>query len=87
MSGDDYYVGRAPASERGTILANLATMRQEAGQYAVTDPSLTLSLDMADQYAGTLTVATYPAGLTGTATLSDAVFADGSSSRTIRACC
>lgn len=30
MSGDDYYVARAPASERGTILANLATMRQEA---------------------------------------------------------
>lgn len=85
MSGDDYYVARAPASERGTILANLATMRQEAGQYAVTDPSLTLSLDMADQYAGTLTVATHPAGLTGTATLSDAVFADGSSSRTISA--
>lgn len=25
MSGDDYYVARAPASERGTILANLST--------------------------------------------------------------
>ena len=85
MSGDDYYVARAPASERGTILANLAAMRQEAAIYAVTDPSLTLSLAMADQYAGTLTVATHPAGLAGTATLSDAVFADGSSSRTVGA--
>lgn len=85
MSGDLYYVARAPASERGTILASLAAMRQEAAIYAVTDPSLSLSLDMADQYAGTLTVATHPAGLAGTATLSDAVFADGSSSRTIGA--
>ncbi len=85
MSGDDYYVARAPASERGTILANLATMRQEAAQYAVTDPSLRLNLDMSDQYAGTLTVATHPAGLTGTASLTDAVFADGSSARTIGA--
>ncbi|MBD8054434.1 hypothetical protein ICV35_12210 [Rhodococcus ruber] len=85
MSGDDYYVARAPASERGTILANLATMRQEAAVNAVTDPTLSLSLAMGDQYAGTLTVATHPAGLTGTATLTDAVFADGSSSRTIGA--
>ncbi len=85
MSGDDYYVARAPASERGSILANLAAMRQEAAVYAVTDPSLTLSLAMSDQYAGTLTVATHPAGLAGTATLSDAEFADGSSSRTIGA--
>ena len=85
MSGDIYYVGRAPASERGTILANLDMMRQHAAVYAVTDPSLTLSLDMSDQYAGTLSVATHPAELTGTATLSDAVFADGSASRTIGA--
>lgn len=85
MSGDIYYVGRAPASERGTILANLDMMRQNAAIYAVTDPSLSLSLDMADQYTGTLTVATHPAGLTGTATLSDAMFADGSSSRTLGA--
>ncbi len=83
MSGDDYYVARAPASERGTILANLAAMRQEAAANAVTDPSLSLSLEMSDQYAGTLTVATHPAGLTGAATLSDAVFANGSSARTI----
>ena len=85
MSGDVYYVGRAPASERGTILANLDMMRQQAAVNAVTDPTLALSLDMADQYDGTLTVTTHPAGLTGTAALADAVFADGSSARTIGA--
>lgn len=85
MSGDIYYVGRAPASERTTILANLNTMRQQAAVNAVTDPSLTLSLIVTDQYAGTLSVGTHPAGLQGTATLIDATFADGSASRTIGA--
>ncbi|WP_294179736.1 hypothetical protein [uncultured Schumannella sp.] len=83
MSGDDYYVGRAPASERAIILANLNTMRQEAVVNAVTDPSLSLSLTMSDQYAGTLTVDAHPASLTGTAALTDAVFSDGSASRAL----
>ncbi len=83
MSGDDYYVARAPASERGTILANLATMRQQAASNAVTDPSLSLTLSMSDQYAGTLTVAAHPASLTGPASLTNGVFADGSSTRTL----
>ncbi|HAJ16653.1 MAG TPA: hypothetical protein DCL57_00885, partial [Microbacterium sp.] len=68
MSGDDYYVARAPSAVRGTILGNLAVMRQEASVNAVTDPSLTLALSMSDQYAGTLTVAAHPASLQGTAT-------------------
>ncbi len=85
MSGDDYYVARAPVGERGTILANLAAMRQEAAVNAVTDPSLSLSVAMSDQYAGTLTVAAHPASLQGTATLTDAVFGDGSASRTLGA--
>ena len=83
MSGDDYYVARAPSGVRGTILGNLAVMRQEASVNAVTDPSLSLSLSMSDQYAGTLTVAAHPASLQGTATLTDAVFAGGSTSRTV----
>ncbi|MCS5729449.1 hypothetical protein N1031_06710 [Herbiconiux moechotypicola] len=85
MSGDDYYVARAPFGVRGTILGNLAVMRQEASVNAVTDPSLTLGLSMSDQYAGTLTVAAHPASLQGTATLTDAVFAGGGSSRTVSA--
>lgn len=83
MSGDDYYVARAPSDVRGTILANLAVMRQEASVNAVTDPTLDVTLSMSDQYAGTLTVSAHPATLQGTATLTDAVFAGGSSSRTV----
>ena len=83
MSGDDYYVARAPASERGTILANLSTMRQEAAVNAVTDPSLSLALDMTDQYTGALTVTAHPASLAGSASLTNAVFSDGASTRTL----
>lgn len=83
MSGDDYYVARAPAGARGAILDNLAEMRQEARVNAVTDPSLSLALAMQDQYVGMLTVQAHPSSLQGTATLSDAVFAGGGSSRTV----
>ncbi|SJN41740.1 hypothetical protein FM104_11610 [Microbacterium esteraromaticum] len=85
MSGDDYYVARAPAGVRGTILSNLATMRAEAPVNAVVDPSLSLAIDMADQYAGTLTVAANPSHLQGTVNLTGAVFGNGSSSRTVGA--
>ena len=83
MSGGDYHVARAPSEARSTILSLLAQMRSEAPAYAVTDPSL--SLDMTDQYAGTLAVATNPSHLQGTADLSGAVFGDGSTSRTLGA--
>ncbi|WP_449280553.1 hypothetical protein [Leucobacter sp.] len=83
MSGDDYYVAIAPASERGTILAHLATMRQQATVNAVTDPSLSLTVSMADQYTGTLTVTAHPASLTGSAALTSALFADGASTRNL----
>ncbi len=85
MSGDDYYVARAPASVRGTILGNLAVMRQEASVNAVTDPSLSLALSMSDQYAGTLTVQANPSSLQGTATLAGGVFAGSGASRTVGA--
>ncbi len=85
MSGDDYYVARAPVGVRGTILANLAVMRQEAAINAVTDPSLSVSIAMSDQYAGTVTVTAHPASLQGGAALTGAVFADGSTSRTLGA--
>lgn len=83
MSGDDYYVARAPSGVRGTILSNLAVMRQEAAVNAITDPSLSVALSMQDQYAGTLTVAAHPASLQGTATLTNAVFDGGGMSRTV----
>lgn len=85
MSGDDFYVSIAPASERGTILGYLGAMRQQAAANAVTDPSLSVTLAMSDQYSGALTVSTYPASLTGTASLTNAVFADGGTSRALGA--
>jgi len=81
--GDGYYVARAPSGARGAILANLASMRAEASAFAVTDPSLSLSLDMADQYAGTLTVTVNPPHLQGTASLTAAVFSNGATSRVL----
>lgn len=85
MSGDAYYIARAPSGARPTILALLAQMRSEAPVNAVTDPSLSLSIDLADQYAGTLTVAAHPSHLQGTALLSGAVFDNGATSRTLGA--
>jgi hypothetical protein len=83
MSGDDYYVARAPEAVRATILDDLAMMRQQAGVNAVTDPSLSVSIAMSDQYAGTLTVTANPASLQGTATLTNATFAGGAASSTV----
>lgn len=85
MSGDSYYIARAPSEVRPTILALLAQMRSEAPVYAVTDPSLSLSIEMADQYTGTLTVAAHPSHLQGGASLSGAVFDNGATSRTLGA--
>ncbi len=81
--GDDHYIQRAPADHRAAILANLATMRQEGLANAVTDPVLSLSLSMSDQYAGTLTVAATPLSLTGPVQLTGGVFAGGGTSRTV----
>jgi hypothetical protein len=83
--GDSYYIARAPSGARPSILANLASMRAEASAFAVTDPSLSLSIEMADQYAGTLTVTANPAHLQGTANLSRAVFSNGATSRVLGA--
>lgn len=83
--GDSYYIARAPSGARPSILANLASMRAEAAAFAVTDPSLALSIEMADQYAGTLTVTANPSHLQGTANLSGAVFSNGATSRVLGA--
>ena len=56
---------------------------EQAAVNAVTDPSLSLALDMADQYNGALTVNAHPASLTGSASLTNAVFTDGASTRNL----
>lgn len=83
MSGDDYYITRAPAANRPQILANLAQMRAEANANHAVNPQVALSITMTDQYAGTLTVSASPASLSGTVTLTNAVFADGQNRRTL----
>lgn len=85
MSGDDYYVARAPAVNRPQILANLAQMRAQADANHAVNPSVSLAIEMTDQYAGTLTVAASPTTLTGTVTLQNAVFSDGQPTRPLGA--
>jgi len=76
--GDTWYVYRAPASERGTILANLAAIRaQAAGVLAAPSVgaggAMTLAVDRDDNYKGTLTVSVPTTGA-GTVKLTNAVF-------------
>lgn len=81
--GDAHYVNRVPESQRGTVLSYLATMRSEATAKAVTNPSVSISVEMSDQYAGQITVNTHPASLTGVVTLTNAVFTGGSNTATL----
>lgn len=85
MSGDDYYVTRAPVENRPQILENLAQMRAQADANHAVDPQVAVSIEMTDQYSGTVTVASSPASLSGTVTLTNAVFADGSTQRSLGA--
>lgn len=85
MSGDDYYVTRAPAENRPQILENLAQMRAQADANYAVDPHVSVSIEMSDHYSGTATVASSPASLSGTVTLTNAVFADGSTQRSLGA--
>jgi len=81
--GDAHYVTRVPANQRATVLSYLATMRSEAAQNAVPNPSVSVSISMSDQYAGQLNVTTHPASLTGQVTLTNATFTNGSSTATL----
>ena len=81
--GDAHYITRVPANQQATVLSYLATMRGEAAQNAVPNPQVAVSISMSDQYAGQLTVTTHPASLTGQVTLTNATFANGSSTATL----
>ncbi|EYT56667.1 hypothetical protein H490_0101735 [Leucobacter sp. UCD-THU] len=78
-----YYIGLIPEGERATVMANLATMEAEAEANATVSPKVTLAVQMRDQYNGTLTVGVEPASMSGTATLTNARFADGSTSKAL----
>lgn len=81
MNGDDWYITRAPEGNRPAILANLGTMRADADANAAVAPSVTVSIAMRDQFAGTVTVAASPSALSGGVVLTNATFADGATSK------
>lgn len=83
MDGDSWYIGRVPVANRATVLGNLATMRAEAQANHAVNPSVDVSISMADQYNGTLAVELSPSVLSGNVVLTDATFADGTSSKTL----
>lgn len=83
LGGDAHFITRVPANQQATVLANLSVMRSEAAQNAVPNPSVSVSISMSDQYAGQLTVTTNPASLAGHVTLTNATFANGSTTATL----
>lgn len=81
--GDGFYLPRVPAAKRSTVAANLAQMRTESAANAVTNPSVGVSIDMTDQYAGSITVTGRPSSLTGRVELTNAVFNNGNTVRNL----
>lgn len=79
MSGDAYFIGRAPSGARAAIRANLAAIRADAARIVAsrgqTTGSATLRIDMFNEYDGQVVVATSPASATGTLTLAGATLA------------
>lgn len=78
-----YYIERAPASQRPTVLANLAAMQSEAAANASSNPVVDVEVEMRDQYNGTLHVTVTPGSMTGGVVLTNARFADGTTSKPV----
>lgn len=80
MSGDVYYVYRAPESDHPAILGTLNQIRAEAASITASPTGagsgqLTFQVDDFNNYAGTLTVQSLsPAGATGTLVLTNGIF-------------
>ncbi len=83
--GDGHFITRVPANAQATVLANLAGMRDAAAANAVRNPSVSMSIQMSDQYHGQLTISTNPATATGTVTLTGGTFTNGSATATLGA--
>lgn len=83
--GDAHFITRVPANVQGTVLANLAAMRDAAAANATVNPSVQMSITMDDQYRGQLTISANPGSLNGVVSLNNATFADGSTSATLGA--
>ena len=81
--GDGYVLVRAPADQRMAIQALADRFRAEAAAVTATPPTaaMSISIDAGDDYRGILALDASP-GVTGTAVLTNAVFADtGGASR------
>lgn len=83
--GDAHFLTRVPAGVQGTVFANLNAMRDAAAANAVANPSVSMSISMSDQYQGSLAISANPATASGTVTLTNATFANGSSSASLGA--
>ncbi|MDF2434697.1 MAG: hypothetical protein JWP44_4328 [Mucilaginibacter sp.] len=82
--GDNFVLGRAPASERATIRSLANQYRAEAAAYVPETGSatLTLSIDSGNDSLGVLDVTATPISATGIIKLTNAVFTDtGSATR------
>ncbi|HWL59411.1 MAG TPA: hypothetical protein VNQ48_00815 [Microbacteriaceae bacterium] len=80
MSGDDWYIGRVPASERSSVRAILASLRAGGATITATpgpsgSAALQLSIDPVDPYVGAVTVTGLaPGDASGVLTLKHGVF-------------
>lgn len=81
--GDDHFLPRVPADHRDNVRANAAQMRSESAANAVANPNVGITIDMADQYAGSVTVTARPGSLTGRVELTNAQFAGGATVRNL----
>lgn len=77
------FLSRIPAGDYDAVLANLATMQTEAAANASANPSVSVTISMSDQYNGTLTVTVDPGVLSGSVTLMNARFQDGTTSKAV----
>lgn len=82
MSGDSWYIGRVPSSSRPTVVANLATMREEAAANAMASPVVDVGVSLYDQFNGSISV-NVSSVLSGNVVLTNARFLDGTTSKAL----
>lgn len=82
-AGDDHWLELVPAGDRGAVIANKNAMQSEANANATTAAELQLAISMQDQYTGTLTVSMKPSNMSGSVSLTNATFEDGSTSKAV----
>jgi len=77
------FLSRIPAGDYDAVIANLSAMQTEAAANASVSPSVSVAISMSDQYNGTLTVTVDPGVLSGSVTLTNARFQDGTTSKSV----